>query len=62
MTLTLTQTCDGCHVARELEGQMTEEHAGWRVVSDAKPKKHLCADCIRKALKGTAPSDSGHES
>lgn len=56
MTLTLTQTCDGCGATRELES-MTEEHAGWRVVESGKPKKHLCTDCIRRALGRTEPAN-----
>ena len=46
--ITITQTCDGCGATRELAGLSHADNAGWRSVSGL---KHLCAECINKALK-----------
>lgn len=50
MTLTITQTCNGCGDTRKLDG--IESHStqrdGWREVMNG---KHLCPKCIKKAIK-----------
>lgn len=67
MTLLLTvyQTCDGCGTARQFDvahsvsAITTEQLAkmpireGWREV---KTNKHLCRDCIQKALERPLPA------
>lgn len=47
MTIQIVQTCDGCKTQRELRVPARAADGGWREVSTA---KHLCADCIDKAL------------
>lgn len=60
MSITITQTCDGCGSSRELgvgyHGQRSTikaaaDQGGWRAVQEF---KHLCAACIAKAVS-TAP-------
>lgn len=60
MSIKITQTCDGCGEERELaaSGYGTSDDLkqaarlhGWREVLD---KKHLCLDCLRRAVDGGA--------
>jgi len=48
MTITITQTCDGCGATRELKSTGQADYEGWRLVTGL---RHLCSVCIRKALK-----------
>lgn len=51
MTIKITQTCDGCKATRELKDTKSFQDGGWRLVTGL---KHLCADCIRKAVGDAA--------
>lgn len=48
MTISIVQSCDGCGASRELKDTSQGDHGGWRQVTGL---KHLCAACIRKAVK-----------
>lgn len=44
---TIIQICDGCGATRNLENSDSGNLGGWREVRHT---KHLCPDCIKKAL------------
>lgn len=46
----ITQNCDGCGEERNLVSTTDEHNGGWRTVAEGRPKRHLCAGCIAKAL------------
>lgn len=49
MSLIWIQTCDGCGTTRELtQRDPIPQKEGWREVDN---NKHLCAQCIFKALR-----------
>lgn len=60
MTISITQTCDGCRKTRSLNnvgyhgGRSTiraqAKTGGWR---DVQEFKHLCPECITKAISPT---------
>lgn len=47
----IIQKCDGCQATRELKDLHNATDGGWRPVTGL---KHLCAECIRKAVGDAA--------